>query len=163
MKIDAASYEAAILACSLKASRKKSRVTVFGADGRSVIVPAGEGTKTVSQVFLVGFTCPLGTDAGKWKTGTVEQVMSQEGTEAEIMARFTELLAHLATLEPVVKAKREAKPKADAPKGLSTAIPVADKKDRKALIEAHAKRTGKPISPKTKAELDAPSNGVHAE
>jgi hypothetical protein len=158
MKIDTAKFEAAILASNLKVVRKTSRVTIYGAEGRSVIVPSG---KTASIVWLVGFECPLGMPAGKHLTGTVKQVMDDSGTEDECLARFAELLTHLASLEPVVKAKREAKPKADAPKGF-TAIPVADKKSRKALIEDQAKRSGKPISPKTKAELDG-SNGVSAQ
>jgi hypothetical protein len=156
MRIDTSKFESAILASNLKVTRKASRVTVYGAEGRSVIVPSG---KSASIVFLVGFESPQGAPAGKHTTGTVTQVLSWEGTEDEVLARFAELLAHLASLEPVVKAKREAKPKADAPKGFSAAIPVAPKSDRRATIEAHAKRTGKPISPKTVAEL----NGTPAQ
>ncbi|MGH9122333.1 MAG: hypothetical protein ACRDYC_10380, partial [Acidimicrobiales bacterium] len=140
--------------------RKTSRVTVHGAEGRSVIVPAG---KSASIVFLVGFESPQGVGAGKHTTGTVTQVLDWSGTEDEVLARFTELLAHLATLEPVAKAKRELKPKKDAPKGF-TAIPVAPKQakaDRKALIEDQAKRSGKPISAKTKAELESPASSTN--
>lgn len=157
MKIDAAKFEAAILSSNLTSERAKSRITVHGAEGRAVGVGIG---KTVSAVWLVGFECEHGEAAGKRETGTVKQYMSFAGTEDEVLARFAALLTVLASLEPVVKAKREAKPKADAPKGFSDAIPVADKKSRRDAIEAHAKRTGKPISPKTKAELDGSTNGV---
>lgn len=146
MRIDTSKFETAILASSLKCDRKKSRVTIYGASGRSVIVPTG---KSASIVFLVGFESKEhGAPAGKHTTGTVTQVLSWEGTEDEVIARFASLLTLLATLPAVEKAKRETKPKADAPKGFSAAIPVADPAARKALIEKVAREKGVKVSAK---------------
>lgn len=158
MRIDTSKFETILVASGLKLVRKTSRVTAYGPEGRSVIVPAG---KSASIVFLVGFEHPtLGAPAGKHTTGTVTQVMSWEGTEDEILARFAELLAYLPTLPPVEKAKREAAPKKDAPKGFSNAIPKQDPAARKALIEKVAKEKGVKVSPK--ANLDG-TNGVAAQ
>jgi hypothetical protein len=143
MRIDNSKFESAILASNLKHTAKASRVTVHGASGRSVIVPSG---KTASIIFLVGFESKLGVPAGKHTTGTVTQVLSWEGSEEEILARFASLLAELATLPAVEKAKREAKPKADAPKGFTAIKP--DPAARKALIEKVAKEKGVKVSPK---------------
>ncbi len=146
MRIDTSKFESAILASNLKCERKKSRVTIYGATGRSVIVPSG---KSASIVFLVGFESKEhGAPAGKHTTGTVTQVLSWEGTEDEVLARFASLLTLLAALPAVEKVQRTAKPKADAPKGFSSAIPAADPAARKALIEKVAREKGVKVSPK---------------
>lgn len=124
-------------------------------------------TKTVRRVDLSGFEHGLGRltktpHCGVF--GKVRQQMRVDGTPAEQLARFEELLRHLMTLPapaPVAKAPKAPKAKApeapvadgEAPVAVATPTdPRQDRLDAIARIKELSEKMGKPVSPKLLAE-----------
>lgn len=150
--VDAAKFEALIVASGLPYSPQKGFVKVSGAKGRNIYVAA---TKRVGRVDLSGFVMEGETvqapHCGEF--GNVKQQLRFDLPEDEVLANFAALLEHLKSLPEVPAAERKPKagPKTAAAQGWSA--PVAPKKDRKALIEKVAKEKGAKVSEKTEAEF----------
>lgn len=130
--IDAAKFEAIILASQLPYAEQRGFVKVQGPTGRAVYVAS---TKRVGRVDISGFEVPYGVEPHCGVFGNVRQQLDFSKTEQEVLLAFEQLLADLKAQAPVEKKQRKpSAPKADAPKGWS----LASKADRKAKIAKHA-------------------------
>lgn len=117
--IDAAKFEALIVASGLTMAGQKGFVKVMGPKGRVVYVAS---TKRVGRVDISGFEMegPGYVTPHCGPFGNVKQQLDFSLPEDEVLSNFQKLLAHMATLSPVEKAPRKAPaPKADEPKGWS--------------------------------------------
>lgn len=135
--IDASKFEALILASGLPMAVQKGFVKVSGPKGRQVYVAS---TKRVGRVDISGFEMegPGYVTPHCGVFGNVKQQLDFSLGEDDILSNFAALLEHMKSLAPVEKAPRkEAAPKADAPKGW-TSIDTSTKAARKDKIAKKA-------------------------
>lgn len=123
--VDAAKFETILKASGLVFTLQKGFVKVQGPKGRNLYVAA---TKRVGRVDISGFETDLAgiTSLGELAFGNVKQQLDFSRTEDEILATFTAVLAHMATLPAVEKAQRKpSAPRESNVQGWSTEVPKA--------------------------------------
>lgn len=131
--IDAAKFEAIIIASGLPFSAQKGFVKVQGPTGRNVYVAS---TKRVGRVDISGFEVSYGVAPHCGPFGNVKQQLDFSKPEDGVLSDFTKLLGDLKAQAPAEKKERKAPAKkADEPKGWTA---VDTKAARKAKIAKHA-------------------------